>query len=146
MKGAFNRCLVSIAVVFSFFAIGLFQLLDLVPSDLYSFVFGSVLYALPCVIAFSSPYTPKRALMALCCALLMLLEFIAAYLWVINSYAIVGVFYRPAALALYLLMAIACLWGSNGRLNKRNGGYNFRHKRFIGNGQATNMVFKKGAK
>lgn len=84
--------------------------------------------------------------MALCCALLMLLELLAAYLWLIDSYAIVGVFYRPAALALYLLMAVACFWGSNGRLNKRNGGYNSWHKRYIGNGQATNMVFKKGAK
>lgn len=146
MKGAFNRCLVSIAVVFSFLVISLCIFVNLEITGMMSFAFGSMLYSLPCIAAFSSPYTPKRALMALCCAFLMLLEFAAAYLWVINSYAIVSSFYRPAALALYLLMAVACFWGSNGRLYKRNGGYNSWHK-FINRGyKASNMVFRKGAK
>ena len=146
VKGAYNRCFVSVSVVFSFVIIGLFQLLDLVPSDLHSFAFGSVAYALPCVVAFSSPFTKKRAFIALFSCLLMLLEFLAAYLWLADSYTNVGLFYRPTALVLYSLMAVACIWGSNGRLHKRNGSYSNRHKHFMGSRQANYMGIKGGSK
>lgn len=146
IRGVLKRCLVSATVVITFFIISLCVFLKVELTGMMSFALGAMLYSLPCIAAFSSPYTPKRALMALCSALLMLLELLAAYLWLIDSYAIVGVFYRPSALALYLLMAIACLWGSDGRLHQRNGGYNSWHKYILGNRKATHMVFKGGEK
>lgn len=145
-KGALNRCTVSISIVISFLIIGLFQLLDLVPSNLYSFAFGSVVYALPCVVAYSLKFTKKRAFMALFSCLLMLLEFVAAYLWLIDSYASVGLFYRPTALALYSLLAIACFWGSNGKRQHSDGGYNNRHKYHIGFREVDRMGFKRGGR
>lgn len=145
IRGALNHCLVSIAVVFSFFIISVCIFFEVELPGMLWFAFGAMLYSLPCIAAFSSPYTPKRAFMALCCALLMLLELLAAYLWVIDYYAIVGSFYRPVALVLYLLMAVACLWGSNGQLWKRNGSYNSWHGIYMGIRQIAHMVFKKGA-
>jgi len=143
VKGAFNKCLVSASVVLCFFIIGLFQFFDLVPLGLYSFAFGSMVYALPCIAAFNSKFTRKNGVIALSLCLLMLLELLAAYLWLIDFYAIVGSFYRPVALALYSLVVVACFRGSNGRLHKRDGSYFNRHKYNMDHGQIDRMGFKR---
>lgn len=143
LKAALKRCLVSACVVFGLLVISLCVALKVELSGLWSFALGSMLYALPCIAAFSSKFTKKRAFIALFSCLLMLLELLAAYLWLIDSYASVGLFYRSTAIALYIFLAIACFRGSNGRLHKRDGSYFNRHKYNMDHGQIDRMGFKR---
>ena len=143
-KSAFNRCLVSACVVFILLVLALCIALEVKLDGVWSFALGSMLYALPCIAAYSTKFTKKRAFMALFSCLLMLLELLAAYLWLTDSYAIVGLLYRPTALVLYSLLAIACFWGSNGQLHKRDGSYIDWHKYNMDHGQIDRMGFKRG--
>lgn len=145
-KGAFNKCLVSTSVVFCCLVLAIQMAYEVRLSGIWSFVVGSMLYSLPCIMAFSTKFTKKKAFMALFSAALMLLEFIAMYLWLVDSYAITVAFYRPTALALYSLLAIACFWGSNGNSVKRNGGYTNWHKFNMDHGQIDLMGFKGGSR
>ena len=133
IQGAYNKCLVSACVVFSLLILSLCLFLEVKLSGLWSFVLGTMLYALPCIAAYSSAFTKKRAAMAICSALLMLLEVLAAYLWLVDSYAIVGAYYRPIALALYSFLAVVCFWNSNGTLCKFAASLGNRHKGFSSN-------------
>ena len=144
IKSAFNRCAVSCCLVFSLLVLALCISFDVKLTGLWSFALGSMLYALPCIAAFSSQFTKKRAFMALFSCLLMLLEFVAAYLWFVDCYGLVGVFYRPLAFILYSVLAIACLWGNNGHTTKRDGGCIDWHKYNMDNRQIDRMGFKRG--
>lgn len=82
-------------------------------TGVWSFVYGSMLYTVPVLVAVSGKFNRKTALIATSSFLLALLEVLMCLVWMFDltfAYSL----YEPIAFALYVTLTFVCMGTPNG--------------------------------